>query len=196
MHELKTPIAKGRIVSELIDDEKQKNRMITIFKRLDFLINDFAKIEQVTSKNCNIKKQNYPIDAIIRNSIDMIMIDNDKDKIILKNISDNKIKIDLDTFSMAIKNLIDNGLKYSNDNKITIEYEDNSLLFISKGDKLPKKLQEYFQPFHNDTTSKNHGMGLGLYLVNEVMKLHGFKFTYERKDGLNIFKILVNLYYK
>lgn len=27
MHELKTPIAKGRIVSELIDDDKQKDRV-------------------------------------------------------------------------------------------------------------------------------------------------------------------------
>ncbi len=34
MHELKTPIAKGRIVSELIDQEIQKKRMITIFEKL------------------------------------------------------------------------------------------------------------------------------------------------------------------
>jgi len=189
MHELKTPIAKGRIVSELIDDEKQKNRMVTIFEKLDFLINDFAKIEQVTSKNYNIIKQNYPIDQIVKNSIDMIMLENNKDKIVLKNIPNHKIKIDKDTFAMAIKNLIDNGLKYSDDNKITIEYKNSSLLFISKGAKLPRKLEEYFKPFHNDTISKNHGMGLGLYLVNEIVKLHNFKFSYENKDELNIFKI-------
>ena len=51
MHELKTPIAKGRIVSELIDDNKQKDRMISIFDKLNFLINDFSNIEQIVSKN-------------------------------------------------------------------------------------------------------------------------------------------------
>ena len=67
MHELKTPIAKGRIVSELINEEKQKDRMITIFERLDFLINDFSKVEQVLSDNYVLKKQKYFLNDIFLN---------------------------------------------------------------------------------------------------------------------------------
>ncbi|EFK97174.1 two-component sensor histidine kinase, partial [sediment metagenome] len=36
MHELKTPIAKGRIASEMLSDEKQKQRIIRSFDRLNF----------------------------------------------------------------------------------------------------------------------------------------------------------------
>lgn len=38
MHELKTPLAKARIVTELLYDEKQKNRLINIHEKMDYLI--------------------------------------------------------------------------------------------------------------------------------------------------------------
>lgn len=50
MHELKTPIGKGRIISEMIKEDRQKERLIAIFLRMDSLINEFAKIENLFSK--------------------------------------------------------------------------------------------------------------------------------------------------
>lgn len=47
MHELKTPIGKGRIVSEMLSDDKAKNRLISIFERLDLLINEFSKLSLI-----------------------------------------------------------------------------------------------------------------------------------------------------
>ncbi|EOI6207730.1 ArsS family sensor histidine kinase, partial [Campylobacter jejuni] len=54
MHELKTPIGKGRIISEMIKEDRQKERLIAIFLRMDSLINEFAKIENLFSKNYNL----------------------------------------------------------------------------------------------------------------------------------------------
>lgn len=193
MHELKTPIAKGRIVSELIDNEKQKNRMINVFDKLSFLIDDFAKVEQLVSKNYKIQKDNYKLETILENAISMLMLDkNEIDKKIHKNISNNiELNIDLELCSMALKNLLDNGLKYSNDNKVVISQNQNQLQIISSGKKLPKPLNEYFKPFHNETKSKNHGMGLGLYLVYSILQLHNMRLEYEYKNGKNIFKIVL-----
>lgn len=188
MHELKTPIAKGRIVSELITQEKQKNRMIAVFEKLNYLIDDFAKVEQIVSKNYNSKFQLYDLEKIIQNSIENLMMDN-TDNIIIKNTSSTKLNIDLELFSMALKNLLDNGIKYSNDHKVTIESTNSKILFKSKGTKLPKPLEQYLKPFHNDTKSKNHGMGLGLYIVKATLDIHKFNFLYHYKDGENIFTI-------
>jgi two-component system OmpR family sensor kinase len=189
MHELKTPIAKGRIVSELIENEKQKSRMITIFDKLNFQINDFAKVEQVISKNYSININSYKCDTIIKNSIEMLMIDNTQN--ILVQINTNKnLKVDYELISMAIKNLLDNALKYSDDKKVLVKEKENCLEFISQGEKLSKSLEEYFKPFHNDTTNKNHGMGLGLYIVNSILELHNYKFEYENKEESNIFRII------
>ena len=150
MHELKTPIAKGRIVSELIDDDKQKDRMISIFDKLNFLINDFSNIEQIVSKNYKINKFPISIDKILEKSIDMMMLENPQKKIEIENISNILIKVDLDLFALALKNLLDNGVKYSSDKKVKIIQKDNEILIISNGDKLQKPLEEYFKG-----TSKN-----------------------------------------
>ena len=189
MHELKTPIAKGRIVSELIDNKKQKDRLVLIFEKLDFLINDFAKVEQVVSKNYKLNIQYYNLEEILNNSINMLMLENASKKIKIDIQSNQKLQIDLDLLSMAIKNLIDNALKYSDDGKVNIKEDECKLLFISTGQALEKPFNDYFKPFHSDTTSKNHGMGLGLHIVHSILVLHNMKLSYSHKDGMNIFQI-------
>jgi len=189
MHELKTPIAKGRIVSELVDDEIQKDRLVLIFEKLDFLINDFAKIEKVVSKNYEINKRNFSLEIIVNNALDMLMLDNKNDKVHMDIKSELKFNVDLDLMSMCIKNLIDNAIKYSKNGKVTIIDKNNMLQFISEGEKLDKPLNDYFKPFHNETKSKNHGMGLGLYIVDSILKMHQMNLIYDYKDGHNFFKI-------
>ena len=189
MHELKTPIAKGRIVCELLDDDKQKNRMVSIFDKLNFLINDFAKIEEVVSKNYSINKAPIKLLAVVNSSIDMLLLDNLSNSVFVGNISHKKINVDTELFSMALKNLLDNGIKYSSNKKVIIEERNNTLCIESIGPKLQKPLEEYFKAYHNDTKSKNHGMGLGLHLVHEILKMHNLTLNYEYKNEKNIFKI-------
>lgn len=190
MHELKTPISKGRIVSELIDDEKQKNRMITIFEKLNLLIDDFAKVEQVTSRNYNLTIHSYTLKSIIERAIEMLMLEN-RENINIENLSNSKINVDKELFAMALKNLIDNALKYSIDSKVVLKEQDGALLVISKGEKILKPIETYFQAFHNDTQGKNHGMGLGLYIVNTIVQMHHAKLSYEHRNTENIFKIIL-----
>lgn len=189
MHELKTPLAKGRIASELISDQKQKERMSLIFEKLEFNINEFSKIEEILSKQYKINKKSYQIDTIINSSIEMLMVDSNKDKIIFENIYNQELLVDLELFSRAIKNLIDNALKYSIDKKVLISYQKNQIKFISTGDKLSKPLEDYLKPFHNDTYLMNHGMGIGLYIVNEILHIHNKTLDYQYKNKQNIFII-------
>ena len=189
MHELKTPIAKGRIVSELIDEEKQKNRMIVIFEKLNHLIDDFARTEQIVSNNYELNIYRCSVDKIINNSIDMLMLDN-QENIILENISNKILYVDIELLTLGVKNLIDNALKYSNNTKVIIRGFDDRLEIISYGMMLEKPLEEYCKPFHNDTKSKNHGMGLGLYIVYSILKIHNMDFEYRFEENQNIFSII------
>ena len=63
MHELKTPIGKGRIVSEMISSEVQKKRLVGVFERLELLINEFSKIEQLVSKSYKVHMEDYPFSS-------------------------------------------------------------------------------------------------------------------------------------
>ncbi len=190
MHELKTPIAKGRIVSELIDDEKQKGRIITIFEKLNSLIDDFAKVEQIVSRNYELIMHYYTMNKVVFNAVEMLLVEK-TDNIIFQDISEKKIYADFDLFSLAIKNLIDNALKYSNDKKVIVKEESNQLLIISNGKELQKPLQEYYKPFHADVKNKNHGMGLGLYIVHSILEMQNMHLEYTYKDKQNIFTVIL-----
>ncbi|UTJ05475.1 ArsS family sensor histidine kinase [Arcobacter roscoffensis] len=192
MHELKTPIAKGRIVSELIDDEKQKNRMVNIFENLDSLVNDFSRIEKVVSQNYKLNTNTYELKKVLDKAFNFMMIDENDERILLNIDRNIRLKVDLDLMAMVLKNLCDNALKYSSDKKVQIHIKEKSILFISNGNRLEKNLEEYFKPFHNSTENKNHGMGLGLYIVKSILDLHKMSISHKFDNNKNVFEITFN----
>ncbi|KIM04398.1 MAG: histidine kinase [Sulfurovum sp. AS07-7] len=185
MHELKTPIAKGRIASEMITDEKQKQRIIGAFDKLNFIIDEFIKIEQITSKHFKPDKKPYLISNLIEAGIDKLLIDNPGDHISLKIIDNDVWNVDFELFALTLKNLIDNGIKYSDTKKIEIEATKEKLIFTNQGLKLKNEIKTYFEPFHESSNS----MGLGLYIVKSILDIHDLKFDYEYLNGNNIFTI-------
>jgi two-component system OmpR family sensor kinase len=185
MHELKTPIAKGRLVSEMIEDEKNKARMHSIFERLNLLIDEFAKIEKITSKNFDLTIKPYKMSDLIEASEDLLMVENPQRLISLEIQKDYSINVDFELFTLVIKNLLDNGIKYSTDKHITLIVTGNSLEIINKGEQLKESLENYFKPFH----ASKKGLGLGLYIVKSILDIHKMGLEYRYEDGKNIFII-------
>lgn len=185
MHELKTPIAKGRIASEMINDDKQKQRIISAFDKLNFIIDEFIKIEQITSKHFRLNKKPYLASNLIEAGIDKLLIENPDQHISIKIIDNYVWNVDFELHALTLKNLIDNGIKYSDTKKINIEAAKEKLIFSNKGPKLKNEIKTYFEPFHES----NNSMGLGLYIVKSVLDIHNLKFDYEYLNGNNIFTI-------
>jgi len=185
MHELKTPIAKGRLVAEMINDEKNKARMHSIFERLNLLIDEFAKIEEITSKNFKLTTKLYSITDLIEASIDLLMLENTKDIIELQIINDYSIEVDFQLFVLVIKNLLDNAIKYKTVTKVIVQANNQKLAIVNKGPQLEEPMENYYKPFH---TSKQ-GLGLGLYIVKSILDIHHKKLDYRYENGENIFTI-------
>lgn len=186
MHELKTPITKGRISVEMIAEGKQKERLIKVFEKLEFLINEFASIEQITS-GASIQNRKFTrLVDMLDESIDLAMADLEKIKLEI----DDKLMLNVDfrLFTTAMKNLIDNALKYSFDKFVIITADANRIAFINRGSPLEKNFEHYLQPFTQGKSS-HQSFGLGLYIVDNIIKAHGARFTYEHKNGLNYFCI-------
>ena len=186
MHELKTPITKGRISAEMLEDGRQKQRLISVFERLESMLSEFIAIEQISVYGSHIKKRPYRVIDIIDEAIDISMVD-------VKNIEatiegDINIEVDFKLFSIAIKNMLDNGVKYSQDNRAHIFAEENSIEFLSKGTKLPHPISYYTEPFTQGEHSNSSSFGLGLYIVDSIVKAHDMELSYEYKNGYNIFK--------
>ncbi len=185
MHELKTPIAKGRLVSEMLEDEKNKARMHSIFERLNLLIDEFAKIEKITSKNFDLTIKPYKMSDLLEASEDILMIENPKHHITTEVKKDYTLDVDFELFTLVLKNLLDNGIKYSTDKHITVVIEEKSFKVINKGEALPEPLENYYKPFH----ASKKGLGLGLYIVKSILDIHQMELHYTHKDGQNIFTV-------
>lgn len=188
MHELKTPITKGKFLSELesnaINDEKMKN----VFSRLEMLINEFTSIEELISSTRNVEKNLYFLDDILDNAIDIMMLDDD---LVEMHHENKKIEVNFKLFTVAVKNLIDNGIKYSNNKKVIISTnEEGEIIFENEGKELDHPLENYFEPFFANVDKSKDGFGLGLYIVNAILNANAYELQYEHIEGRNIFKIV------
>jgi len=184
MHELKTPITKGRISAEMLEDGKHKERLIASFEKLELLINEFASIEQITSGEGIKNVKPYRLIDMLDEAIDLAMVSPEQVDIAIE--GEIVLHVDFRLFTTAMKNMIDNGIKYSIDQKMSIIATKTKLSFISQGKPLQYELSHYLEPFVQEKNS-HQSFGLGLYIVHNIIKAHRLLFTYEHKESYNYF---------
>ncbi len=91
--------------------------------------------------------------------------------------------------SIALKNLIDNGLKYSTNKRLdcTLVCKDYFISFVIKdyGVGIPQEeLNQIFQPFYRSKlTMTKEGHGIGLALVDKIIKAHSGEITVSSELG-------------
>lgn len=184
MHELKTPIAKGRISAEMVADPKQKERFKRIFIRLEQLINEFALIEEVSSGFGHKAMELYRLIDVIDEAIDQSMVE--RGNITVEVESSVKFECDFAMMATAVKNMIDNGIKYSDDHRVAIRMKNGEIHFENRGRKLQHPLSYYVEPFTKEHPSRD-SFGLGLYLVDAILEAHAMALAYEYENGVNRF---------
>lgn len=184
MHELKTPITKGKFLLQLEKSDENIEKLKMVFNRLESLINEFATIEELISQNRVLEKKSYFLEDLLDNAKDILMIDDNCVKNSYENI---KLNVNFKLFSIAIKNLIDNAIKYSNDKKVEVLTQNEDILFVNSGKKLEGDFEKYLEPFYSK--SSNESFGLGLYIVFNILKANGYNLLYKYEDGKNIFII-------
>jgi len=190
MHELKTPIMKGKLLTELPKNEANNEKMKAVFYRLENLINEFASIEEIIASTKEIVMKNYSIEDIIDNAKDMLLYDEDSNQIIQDSPCPYIVKLNFKLFSIAVKNLIDNAIKHSTSKSVHIICKKDRLIFENDGKKLKYPLKNYFEPFFKGESSLQNGFGLGLYITHKILKAHRFKLEYQYIEGKNRFSIL------
>ena len=98
------------------------------------------------------------------------------------------VEVDFELYATGVKNLIDNALKYSSD-KVVVTIDKSALYISSVGDELEPERLEFDRAFNRRVETSNSGLGLGLYIANQIFKKHGHTLKYKHEDGKNIFII-------
>ncbi len=185
-HELKTPITSGKIALEMIKDSKSKEVLNNVFTRLELLLKEFIQIEKITATDHVLQTKEYPLTDILDQATDMLFLEPNSIK---NNFSKNRLKVNFELFTFVFKNLIDNALKYSQNNDCYIECKDNKIHFISKGEKMDKTLEYYLRAFTKSEDKSSESFGLGLYIVDTILKKHNLCLSYEHSNTYNYFTI-------
>ena len=185
MHELKTPLTKGLLTVQMLPEGKQKDRLERIFMRLDATVSEFGTIEQLSSGQFPLNIRPITMEDLVDQAIDLAMVDKERGSYDIEPV---RIEGDFKLLSIALKNLIDNAIKYSPDKRFHIIADEKRIIVESRGEKLPHPLNYYIQPYTQGKEAIS-GLGLGLYIVEMIAKVHGFRFKYGYKEGRNRFII-------
>jgi len=184
MHELKTPITRGRIATEMVEDGIGKETLIRAFERMNELIQELAHVERLTTQDFQPLMRETTLKNIIDDSIALLLSNKNKLNI---NIEDATITTDRKLLALAVKNLLDNALKYGED-ETTVIANKESIQVISTGNSLEHPLSYYLEPFTQEE-KRNSGFGLGLYIVYNIVERLKYKLNYFHKNGKNIFEL-------
>lgn len=184
-HELKTPLSKGRFLTEMVEKEELKERFRTLFVHFDTLINELLQVERLTAAGIPLDKKEYSLQDCIDEAIESGFLD--EESVVVAD-NNERVCVDFRLFVLALKNLLTNGVKYSDEHKVMVETENKTLKISNRGAQLPQPIELLEQPFVKGNESAE-GLGLGLYIVRQILDAHDAKLEYRYNDGIHSFFI-------
>ena len=184
-HEFKNPIAVINGYAQTLLDDSEINKSIRN-KFLTKIYNNGEKLSNlIDTLRLSIKLDNgkqeisftkVNLNELIKDSVENISLNYPKRKAFIK--SDKSVSIDADAslLSVVITNLVENAFKYSEDD-VHITFDSNSLSVTDTGIGISKKnLENITNKFYRvNENSWNNSLGLGLFLVKNILSLHHFK---------------------
>jgi two-component system, OmpR family, sensor kinase len=182
MHELKTPIMKGKLIVELQEPSSNTNLLGKLFTRMEHLIIQMAEIEKMHAFHLN--RTDTSIHTMIATAMEHLVIDTQS---VQMDTCDQIIYVDKELFTSALQNLIDNAVRHSVSLPIFIQCDKKKICIQNSGKPLKRPVKEALQAFV--TEKSEGGLGLGLYIAQSVADLHGFDLTYDYTQDIHSFCI-------
>jgi len=183
MHELKTPIMKGKLIVELEEPSPNRNLLGKLFTRLEHLIRQMAYIEKMHA--FSLTKSPHRLDTMIHKAIENLIIDNHS---VRMSGCEQTITVDESLFTSALQNLIDNAVRHASSLPIEITCNGEKICIRNSGEPLKRPVEEALQAFV--TERGEGGLGLGLYIAQSVCELHNFTLNYRYEEGIHTFCII------
>ncbi len=188
-HELKSPIASINLITQTLlkrklDTEKTTELHESILSestRIEKLINNLLFATRINNEY-KYNFENIDIVSLIDDIVKKFKFQH-ADAQILTHFESNQIFIfvDREAFISLITNLIENAIKYSNEKPIIhIELHNNesiaTITVKDNGNGIPEtekpKVTQQFYRIGNEETRQTKGTGLGLYIIDKMVKAH------------------------
>jgi len=191
-HELRTPLTTIKMALQYLKnaganhsgwDEKAKffiEKANSQTDKLTRILMDTFESSKITARAIPLDLTVFPIDGVLRESIELLTADNDR-KIILSGDQHVLVKADKLKTEQVVNNLLSNAIKYSSSGAVvlatmrelaeTVEVRIRDFGIGIPKEKLPLVFERYFRV--EDGHKTGSGMGLGLYICKGIIEQHG-----------------------
>lgn len=188
MHELKTPITKGKLAAEMIEDAAYARILQNVFNRQEALLEEFSRIEKLSADELKLEINRYHIEDVVDFALDIL---DDKRESITCKLVPMELEVDFELFGVALKNLLDNGINYSDDRHVSLRNDLKTITISNHAPTLEFPIERYSEPYflEGKKQKSSRGLGFGLFITWHVIRLHGMRLDYKHEAGMNCFTI-------
>jgi len=200
-HELKTPLTtiKGymQILERNVPEEasdKYNNTLDKVIKqvdRLNNLISELLNVSRIQTGNIELHESSFDFDKMVKEVIDGFQASAHHHKIILKGKTDTTVMADESHIIQVLTNLLSNAMKYGPESEIIEVTISNVSEFVKVSVKdsgvgmSAEDKKKVFERFYrsNDIQKNFPGMGIGLYICDQIIKNHQGTLWVESEKG-------------
>jgi len=201
-HELKTPVtsikAYAQVLGAMLSNEGEEKKAQMVMKmdaqlnRLTNLIGDLLDVTKINSGRILFNKVWFDFNKAVEECVQDLQHTTNKHILVMDFKETGKVYSDKERIGQVMTNLISNAVKYSpHSNRIIIstEREGNMVTVCVEdfGIGIPEdKKDKVFEQFYRVSGSKQHtfpGLGLGLYISNEIIRREGGKMWVNSTEG-------------
>ncbi len=185
-HELKTPIASVKLYLQTLkrhqlDAEKRDeiaSNALAENERLQQIIDNILSVSQLENRTFHLHKETINIKQSLDTALNAARMQN-ACELLVDCPDELQFQLDKNAWHSILSNLVDNALKYAGDFpriqvKCTLNNNQLQVIFEDNGPGVPNEnLDIIFQRFArlgNEETRSAKGVGLGLYIVKELVR--------------------------
>ncbi|GHO47762.1 PAS domain S-box protein [Ktedonospora formicarum] len=201
-HELKTPLTALKMQAQLVRRRLQRQEHTEAaallshvegpIKQLERLINELLDVSKMQAGRLEYRREQVELEALLREVVETMQHITPTHTLVLHSSAPCVLLGDKDRLGQVFINLISNAIKYSpgvrtveidlsaTHNTVSIRVQDHGL-------GIPQEQRDkIFDRFYRVTSANSTaipGLGMGLYIVAEIIKYHGGTITVESEVG-------------
>jgi len=201
-HELKTPLTSIKVYAELLAEmfkEKNDTTAVTYMERLDGqvdritgLVSSLLDTARISEGELNLQQESFDMNELIERQIKELKYLSRTHELLFKPGKLKNVKADKERIAQVITNFLTNAIKYSpKGGKVVIASKEIgggvrvSVKDSGMGipDELQEKIFDRFFRINNPAVQTFPGMGIGLYIAQNIIQRHKGRIGVESKTG-------------
>ncbi|GHO63516.1 hypothetical protein KSC_024080 [Ktedonobacter sp. SOSP1-52] len=201
-HELRNPLAVVKMQTQLVRKRLERqshheaatalSRVEGPVKQLERLIGELLDVSKIQAGKLEYRQETVDLDALLHEVADTMQQIHTTHAIVVRGAAPHSLVGDKDRLGQVFTNLISNAIKYSpggetvemdlstSEEMVTVRVRDHGL-------GIPQEQRDkIFERFYRVTGPRQKaipGLGMGLYIVAEIVKRHGGTITVESEVG-------------